>query len=332
MANIFFIVLTNKCNLNCKHCYAIHNNEKMTDELLQKSSEYIISQINNSDKEDFFVNYLGGEAGIYDQDLIINSINEIKKKCKKNIIFSYQSNLVFKITQKHLNVFKLVSTVNTSYDYGIRFQNDNQYNLWKDNINLLNNLGVNVSLTTVLTKPFIEYFNAKSFVEFIESLNIKTVEFNRLFRTLNGDLLSNIRAKNKDVNDWLYNLFIYTEKNNININFKNFKCLKDSFYNIHYNDYCRTCCNDNISILPNGNVITCMLDYNMPIFNLISHKKLNDLENVCKKERALNKKCQNCEYLQWCKGNCHHYIHDESDCPTPTKIYEYLNIIENTRG
>ena len=114
----------------------------------------------------------------------------------------------------HLNVLKLVSNVNTSYDYGIRFQNNNQYNLWRDNINLLNNLGINVSLTTVLTKPFIEYFNAKSFVEFIESLNIKTVEFNRLFKTLNGDLLNNIRAKNKDVNDWLYNLFIYTEKNN----------------------------------------------------------------------------------------------------------------------
>ena len=332
MANIFFIILTNKCNLNCKHCYAIHNNEKMSEELLQKSSEYIISQINNSNKEEFFINYLGGEAGLYNQDLIINSINEIKKNCKKNITFNYQSNLVFEITKKHLNVFKSVQSINTSYDYGIRFQNDNQYNLWKNNIKMLQNLNIKISLTIVLTKPLINHFNAESFVNFINSLNIKNVEFNRLFKPLNGEYLNNIKAKNKDINNWLYNLYIYVKKNNVNINFISFKCIEESFHHLHYNEYCRTCCKDNLSILPNGNVITCMLDYHLPLFNLLSNKKFNDLENVCKNESILNKKCQTCEYLQWCKGNCHHYYHDESDCPTPTKIYDYLNIIENAIG
>ena len=324
----FFFQLTNRCNMKCKHCFAIHNKQEMSNIVMERGIEYVCNKINETNENEYFVNFLGGEAGLYNQSLIKNCINKIKEKTNNKIVkFIYQSNLTYKLSDEHLEIFKMVDFINTSYDYQIRFQN-NEQEIWENNIKVLQELGCDVGLTMVLTKPFIGHFTPQLLLEMISRLNINTIEFNRLFNTLEGDTLETIRANNSDVNEWLYQLFLYVRKNKVTTNIKTFKCIEDSFQHNHYNDHCRTCCAENITIQPNGNVITCMLDTKLPIYNLITKKEMNSIKHVCYQESLLPKSCNNCKYLKWCKGNCHHYIHDESGCPTPTKIYDYLIMVE----
>jgi radical SAM protein with 4Fe4S-binding SPASM domain len=318
--------------MKCKHCFAIHNKTDMSEFILNKGVNYICDKINSTNEKEYFVNFLGGEAGLYNQDLIKESIQDIKYKTLGKVVkFIYQSNLTYTLTNKHIELFKMVDFINTSYDYDIRFIN-NEQEKWEQNIYLLQNNGCEIGLTMVLTKTFIEHFLPKTLIDFVKKLNIKIIEFNCLFNTLNGDELKQIRAKNIDVNEWLYQLYRYVKKNEIDIDIKTFKCIEDSFIHNHYNDHCRTCCSENITIQPNGNVITCMLDTNLPIYNLCEDRELNSIESVCKMESNLHKKCYDCEYLKWCKGNCHHYIHDETGCPTPTKIYDYLIVMDEMKA
>lgn len=324
----FFFQLTNKCNMKCKHCFTIHNKQDMSIMIMNKGIEYVCNKINETNENEYFVNFLGGEAGLYDQTLIKECIIKIREQThNKTIKFIYQSNLTYVLSENHLDVFKMVDFINTSYDYQVRFNNGEQ-DIWERNIKLLQELGCEIGLTMVLTKPFINHFTPHKLLEMIKSLNIKTIEFNRLFDTLDGNTLDSIRPKNSDVNEWLYQLFLYVRKNKIDINIKTLKCIEDSFNHNHYNDHCRTCCAENITIQPNGNVITCMLDNKFPIYNLITQKEMNSVKDVCYKESLLPTKCKDCQYLKWCKGNCHHYTHDESGCPTSTKIYDYLIMLQ----
>lgn len=330
----FFIVLTNKCNLHCKHCYDFKTGLDMTSEMLDLTINYIINKINTSTiNTEFSINFVGGEIGFYNQSKILEVIDTIKEQCKKKkVSFGYQSNFVYKLTDEHLNILKEIDEVGTSYDYKIRFSKPEDYIQWIDNLKILQSLNKPIRLTTVLTKQTVQELNPDILLDFVVALNIHCLEINVCYPKIGEQAISNnIQVTNETIRDWYYSLFrSYIKLKKVyGLSILNLDCVIDSFNNEYYWEHGRQCSLDNETISPNGNVSTCLLTQYKPLFNLKTNQMFNKKEDVYKQELNLNKECTVCKYLKYCKGGCQCALFDKTGCPVPYKIYDYLNLVKN---
>lgn len=326
--NTFFINLTNKCNLNCKHCYDLKLNREMSKNVLDKSIEYICQKIKDSNENDYTINFVGGEIGLYNQQWISDAIDYIKNFCQKLLRIIYQTNLCYTLTDTHLEVLKKVDEIGTSYDYQIRFNNYSQKFQWMDNIKLLQSLNKHIRVSFTITKNLIENVSPEILYDMILGMNIYDIEFTRLLPTVSGKDISQLNPLNKDVRKWLYEAFILYEKirKYKPLNVINFECLRDSFYGNYNWEHGRHCCLDNEVITPNGNVGTCLLEQSKPFYNIITDEYICNKQCIYNAEQELEDECNKCKYLNMCKGDCHLYHCDETGCSTPYEIYDYLKI------
>ena len=118
-----YLKLTNRCNLCCKHCYNANASiiEDMSDVTLNASIKLIEKM---SGTEDVLVVFHGGEPLMVPVEKYLHIIEQFKEN--PNVKFSITTNLVYKLTSKHIELFcKLTDidgfSISTSWDYGIRF-------------------------------------------------------------------------------------------------------------------------------------------------------------------------------------------------------------------
>lgn len=332
MANpsTFFIILTNQCNLNCMHCYANKDGKVMTPEVLQLANDYVVNNINDTNEEEYVVGYTGGEIGLYNQDEILKSVQYIKDKCKgKNIRFSYQTNLIYNLTTKHIKVLNQMNEIGTSYDLFIRYKDMNEYNLWVHNLKALQEAYNDVTLrvSTVVTK-YVTELPPESLIRFYKDNNIHTVELLNVMKSLNDRDTSYLMPSNEQLRDWFYETFKLYEKvrRTYDLTIVDFEYVRQSFNSFFVNNYSRECCQKNRCITPDGKVGTCMLTQNNPIYDLVEMKELEPLETLCNNEAVKPNICKDCEYFKYCRGGCQFYNFDETGCTTPYKIYNYLQL------
>lgn len=55
------LILSNKCSFNCSHCYAIRNNDTMTDDILNESIKFISEKAISNPDTTCKVRIIGGE-------------------------------------------------------------------------------------------------------------------------------------------------------------------------------------------------------------------------------------------------------------------------------
>lgn len=325
----FFIILTNKCNLNCQHCYAPKNNIEMSDEVLKLATQYVIDNIREGSEQDYVVNFTGGELGLYNQYHIISSITEIihSNTSGKNIRFIHQSNFVYDLTPAHIQALLMMDEIATSFDAGnIRFRNRHDEMLWRKNLKTVTTmLNKPVRLSIVATTEMIK-IPPKFLLGWVMELGVHILEVNSMLPPLSGKNVDHINPSTGALRAWLFELWKeYEEIRKVyDLTIPDFECIRDSFYGKNYWLYARECCNRNRTIMADGKVATCMLTQNKPIYDLVENKPLADLNNWCTCENTLPAMCESCEYLKYCKGGCQFYRFDSEGCATPKDIYAYL--------
>lgn len=327
------IDVSNRCSLNCDHCYALKHFKDMPKEVFDKAIDYIIKNINECECIDPIINFSGGEVGLYDIQRIIDGIIKIKNNVNKSPNICYQSSLVYDLTDKHKELIKMVDLVGTSYDYKMRFKSINQEVKFFDNLKEVKSLNDNIEMIITLNKDMIDEVSPNMLFSFMLSTELHKFELERLCKPMTDNLkYYEIKYKNKDVRDYLYKCFkLYIKYKEIyDISIGTFDCLIDSYNGNYYYEHGRDCCKHSITISPNGNVSTCFMEQNLPYGNIINDKYDEMLyNNVIKIEETLDNECLNCKYLQWCKGDCHRFEKDESGCSTPYMIYDYLKGLDN---
>ena len=332
----YHLNLTERCNLNCKFCYAKHRNLDMSKEILDKSIDYIIQHNNNlGPDEEISIELVGRELGLLDPMFINYIINRFENEIHKQYEISICSNLAFRLSEKQLKVFKRVDFISTSYDYAdIRFNSTKSRIRWFNNIKLLQSLGFNLNCTTMIYKQLISEVQPKMLFDFMLATGIKKWELMRICQTLDPmeDIINKkIIPTNRERDAWLKEAYIiYKDIQKIDPEFslQMIDCIEDSIKGIFYYFHRRACQLKNITIGPDGKVSQCAHTQNTPFLDLTTGVLKQEIfDDVVKMEQTVHKECLDCEYFKYCRGDCCFMDWDETGCPTPKSIYKY--ILEN---
>lgn len=319
-----YIKLTNNCNLQCKHCYnsIMKNNYTMSNDTLKNVNKYIIDFKNKHEKDIINIIFHGGEPLLYDIDSIIDFIKTLNNI--NNIKFGITTNLMYKLTDKHFELFNLIKPfgnpfIQTSWDYKIRF-NSNQKNIWENNIKQLIKNNIIIQPTICLTNILINNIKPIDLFKYFIDLNIKNLNFERITNTGRA-VINNLRPKNKDMNLWL--LDAYKLYKDLNIKIPLFESIEYSFKKIYLGCRARKCMSTVITINPDGTIASCPNMANKTYGNL-NETDIKKQEDLIKFEKNINEKCLLCEFYTFCNGDCCQLEFDSTGCPGLIEIYKHL--------
>lgn len=322
-----YIKLTNKCNLCCKHCYneIMKNHNSMTDETLKNVVTYIKNFRKSHPNDRIDISLHGGEPMIYDLDKIEFLIESLSEEDLK---WCVTTNLMYEITDKHLSIFNKMKPfdnnvlIMTSYDFGdTRFGNESKRELWKKNVRYLKSLNIEVQSIICLTKYVIENVTPEMVFDFINEMNLRYFNFERITETGRATQF-NVKPHNKDVDEWLFKAYkIYEGKEYI---CPLFESIEQSINGIYLGCRARRCMERVITINPDGSIGACpnMAD---KTFNKINEEQDNTIKDyyICL-EKNVDERCYMCNYYKYCNGDCFQLKWEDDYCPAPKKIYEYI--------
>lgn len=313
------IYLTNRCQLNCSYCFVPNKPIDMSDETMTKTIDFVYSQVKSDRKKQWKITLTGGEVGLLDPQVVLHFLSQLKTKLIEfNVQYGLVTNLCHKLVDSHLQLFKELSFVGLSYD-GIRLDNGHKRQLWFNNVRLLRSSDIECSLLFVLTKQVIAN-DPKFLLDFCIALDIPHIEFWALYGSDKN------KPSNKDCNEWLYRLFIEYERlrKDWPVKITTFECQRSAFYGHNYYEYSRCCMKHYIDVHVDGSVGGCSINYITPYGDVI--KGIDRASKILwiAKEHEVDYRCIKCVHYEYCLGHCFKLKWDDTDCPTPHKIFDYL--------
>lgn len=326
-----YVKLTNMCNLSCQHCYnAVCTDQgQMSAKTLEKILEYIVDL--KEQGYDVDVALHGGEPMLYrDMDRIwdfVYTCNEM------NVPITMTTNLQFRVTEEHIALFDRFkqsdgsSLVLTSWDYKIRFQRPGQQELWERAVKRIVKCGIKVQPIVTLTKLLIEDKTPKEIFDYMNSLGVPNLNFERL--TCTGNAKENkdtLKPTNRQVDHWLaeaYELWKTSDKYKFEIPI--FDGLEWAVEGKYIGCRARQCTRNVRTFNPDGSLATCP---NIPLDTIGNINKIKTIEEVsgviqnnnkydklCKTEEVKDNRCYTCDYYSICNGDCFQLKWDRSGCP-----------------
>jgi len=146
---LLYAIPTMHCNLDCDHCF-IKNSPETYDR------EKFLTEINNFDGE---VILFGGEVTTHlDRMFDVIDSNRINGKSKINTV---STNLII-LNDKLIDFYKELRGISTSWNPN-RF-NSRQYEIWKNNCNIISKHGIEYRIMITLTNDLFK-IPAKEFLD-----------------------------------------------------------------------------------------------------------------------------------------------------------------------
>ena len=324
------IGLTERCSLNCKHCFALKRNIDMDKQTLDNTIDFIAHRFKilreyNLTRE---VEFMGGEVGLVDPALIEYTIDRLNALTNStDIKYKTYTNLTYNLTDNHIKAFKRLDEFGTSYDYAIRFNTMKKEALWRTNLQKCIENGLNPSCSICATNTLITTVTPQMFMDYLMALGLKEYTITLLSYPCDGRKDYD-KPVNRDCDKWLYEVFLLYEelkKASYAINIFLFEAIRDAVRGNSYSDFQRSCQKQKLSIAPNGDVSQCIFTQAKPFYN-VNTKKLNQnvFENWVAAECKIPEPCKKCKYFKYCKGNCHLTEWDETGCISQKLIFEHI--------
>lgn len=323
-----YLKLTNRCNLNCKHCYnkiAYSHGIDMSDEVLVKSLDFIFCKAQELYKDQLNVVLHGGEPMLYDITKFQYIISHLL--CCSNVVLSITTNLVYKLNDKIIDVFKHCSnglncSIATSWDYQIRFSNQQEEQLWEKNVKTLISQNIDVQPIVCVSKQLIDNMTPDELFSKLSSLGIRTVNLERL--TLTGRATeNNVKPTNREVDNWMYEAYAVKDKYQMKVPI--IDALIESFASSSLlGCRCRNCTNSVRTINPDGTIAMCPNTADIIVSDIYGNSYADIAAIECNKEKYKRTECYICEYCQYCNGECYQLDVDCTGCPGCIKIMNDL--------
>lgn len=322
----FYIKTTETCNLNCHHCYTSGKNGRK----IYFNPEKVANWVNQfADTNHAHFEFHGGEpflAPLSD----MWKFYELTKDVWENKSYGCTTNLVHKLTNEKLEFMDTVleHRVATSWDPRIRFENQNQIDLFESNVKLLLDRGYNIRLFVTLTKDVVN-MGPLALLEYVRDLGVQELSLERV--TNDGHAIVNdvtpsnlelqyyfLEMHNTNTRDWVKNLFMES----VYVKFEN-----------NYNSastFCRDCEQKLFTINADGTIAGCPNTAPTMHYATLDTTKEEILSNskrcnIIASELTRDPRCLSCNVYKYCNGDCHQLQWQGDICPAPKLLMRKLN-------
>ena len=308
---ILYIVLTNKCPLNCPFCFNkfVDNFSKCGDKPLSIDKiKYYIDEIQPD-----VVNFIGGEPLLYPQ-LIIDTLSLYDHK--KKIMWCISTNLYYKkISDLQLQALNMIQeyskeyvTIGTSFNadrfQGFKGKGKEYYDIFYDNMHYLYKQGIRMGITVTIDKPQLQ-MKVDELIIFLRSLLCQSVNLERC-------IYPNPKSKKEkeDLQEFYSKADEYMmecfKKIPIEMNYQYKRFYDAVLYEVPIFD---NHCSETIwSLYDHGIYNGCPLNSGNNDYKLYMNKLMEN-------------NCFTCEYYPYCRGDCEC---NRGMCSFPKKTVDYM--------
>lgn len=291
MSGYVTVMITDACNLKCKHCYKTQKNTRCN---IEKAKEFIIAE------KPLAVVLFGGEPLLETNlDIVEELINFCNTRGAKCFV---SSNLTFDLTDRHIKIIKQLADINTSFNIN-RWTSANQFEKWLENGIKLKSIK-DVSCACTLDRDLIS--------ESPERMH-------NLFQTFPflqfcfEPYIGLDKAKNEDIDNWLCKYYEIS-KNDYVLDFL-FQSIIAKFYGKNISARFDPKCWKISKVLHTDGHITCC-----PISQVDITNGREILNNLYKPKEQ----CLNCKWFKYCEGICPLMRDDKDYCHGYPKLYELI--------
>jgi radical SAM protein with 4Fe4S-binding SPASM domain len=334
---MIYLKTTETCNLNCSHCFTngtsgpkiYWDHIKVADWLARLNKE-------SAESPHVHCEFHGGEPFLAD----VSTMQYVYDNCKDlwpSMSWGITTNLVFKLTQEKIDFIQgpLGGRIGTSWDPDIRFANPKQYDLWRENVRTLIDLGVTIKLFISVTKGTIA-IEPIELLEWVDSLGVKELALERL--TLNGSAVKNqhIFPTNKELDLWFLKMHEQSKLHQAR------EWVENEFLETIYSKFetgtnnsgtfCRDCEEKLFTVNADGKISGCPNSAPETSFGCIDDDILALLNSpqrihniAC--ERNRDPRCYSCEVFQYCNSDCHQLEWQGDVCAAPKSLMLALSSI-----
>ena len=330
MAKTFYIKTTENCQLNCKHCYTEGRSTNRPAWNMEKTLYWIETFIKDLIKpESIHFEFHGGEPLLDGHEKIQEFTRRVKHLVSRRpdieCSFGITSNLVINLKEEIIEFFKEIDgVVGTSYDPEIRFENDLQFNLWKKNIQTLNQHDIQPKLNISFSRATISS-TLKELLEPLKELQFREIAFEPI--TQHGSAVQNHPIFPTNYERSLWHLHAYYEyQKNKTIPISTFDEITDIFEKgVKKGLFHGQCEKHMLTFNPDGTIAGCPNNpkatvgtlNDVPITVIYSNGKLD----LVAKEQEYKEVCFNCAVFQYCGSYCYQLDWDSAGhCPAPKEL------------
>jgi radical SAM protein with 4Fe4S-binding SPASM domain len=329
-----YLKTTETCQLNCEHCFTSGKNgrkiyfnpARVIDWFKRLKHAQPTLQV-------VTVEFHGGEPFLAP----VKQMRQIWSACKDlftEMHWSACTNLVFNLDDEKLNFMKEAFgySIATSWDDGIRFDNDKQEELWRENVKKLVSEGFNITLMVSLSKQTIQ----KEPIELLKmaaDLGVKYISLERLTPHGNAIGKDSIFPNNIDMDKWFLKMWEQM------IEYEAWKWAPRNVFingllekiNRGYTGgvFCRNCETKMFTLNPDGSIGGCPND--APVNNYghidMDIKDLFFNPGRMKKiacEAFRNPNCYQCPVFDICNGDCQQMLWQGNVCASPKSLIKHL--------
>jgi radical SAM protein with 4Fe4S-binding SPASM domain len=341
MKDLFvYLKTTETCNLNCLHCFTNGSTGAKIYWDHVKVADWLARLSSHSDSNHVHLEFHGGEPFLAD----LESMQYVYDNCQNlwpSQSWGMTSNLTFKLTQDKIDFIlgPLGARIGTSWDPDIRFSSPKQYDLWRKNVQTLQNLGVDIKLFISVTKGTIA-IEPIELLEWVRDIGIKEMSLERL--THNGSALKNpqIFPTNLEQDAWFLKMHRQSQENNARSWFDNefLESVYSKFeiHSINQGTFCRDCEERLFTVNADGSISGCPNSAPEQAFGHLDNDILDLLNNpqritniTC--ERSRDPRCYECEVFQYCNSDCHQLEWQDNICGAPKSLMIDLALINTNR-
>ena len=334
---ILYLKTTETCNLNCKHCFTSGTNgAKIYWDHIKVAKWLAELNRNIPQANHVHLDFHGGEPFLAD----VSTMQYVYDNCNSlwpSMSWGITSNLVFKLTQEHIDFIQgpLQGRIATSWDPDIRFANPKQYDLWRKNVQILQDLGIDVKLFVSVTTGTIK-MEPIDLLEWVRDLGVKELALERLTNNGNARLYPEIFPTNIEQDAWFLKLHKQSEQAGARSWFIN-EFLESVYIKFEHNfnrggTFCRDCEEKIFTLNADGTISGCPnsapeqqfgnIDDELSVL-LMSEKRLENI--AC--ERNMDPRCYNCPVFHKCGGDCHQLSWQGNVCGAPKSLMLELESI-----
>lgn len=348
---LFQINITRDCNLRCTHCYISSEMKQLSNrmtvsqflKIIKEIAEYMSKPGRETNHAEIHV--IGGEPTLLGGaffDRVMPQAYEIMQNCKAD--FSWEFILVSNLLSREMmSIAPWFAKISTAYEPETRFPKEFHEKWWLKNVHALQEGGLDIAITTCMTKPVINY-GAKALCDRIyNELGIKQMHFGFYIESGDGRKhRDTVRPTFTETSDFLIDsarwYFERREKDdNLYVN-----PAESMLSSIHrdepLDDIVCPIISGSLDIDSSGNALTCIQaggEVDAPwegnvFINSIESVIEGDLFKKRRREAARpHKACMTCDEYRVCRSGCgvNFQTWDEQsgdDCPGYKKFIKHM--------